>query len=474
MVLPVVVALAGATAMAAGSGSARPTTTMPIRISRDIKAPTPEELEALKRKAIEMIKRARKQGLLPPEPGPMERALEQMMQLQTAGLATRPAEEPAGPPAPARLRRAVGPTSRPAAGRTYRPIRRPAVTSRPAARPRWTWRTVTSRPAAASRPAASQPAARLARRGPTTAPARPAVSYYPHVTGPAPGRRPSYRSPTQRELSRKAAALYRNWSRGITRVDRTGGEPAQPHPTSQPASQPAAQPAQPAGEPAARPAQPTTKPFKLPPEKRTYMFSWSDRSVRDAVWDFARMSGLTVIGLERATGAPITYQSPKEMTYDHALSVFNDLLAERNLFLLRTEDYLLLLRLPDIVRFLRPDHIYPNVEQFRKANLSDNDAALLFYAPPKGSAADIVERYRTFLPDYVRMSAVPQSNRLQIIAKVKDIRKFLDIMDKVAPLPSEPEKPFEFIEIRHMKAQEMESLLRRLPVSYTHLTLPTN
>lgn len=170
-----------------------------------------------------------------------------------------------------------------------------------------------------------------------------------------------------------------------------------------------------------------------PAEERMYSFiSIRNGTYEDVLEMFAMQSGLTIIG-DVPRGPVTVVPSDRELTYVEALRRIRTLLFKfRPLepwWALRDGENLEVMRFADVYRRLQDSDMYRSVEAFQAANLHDEDAAFLAYTPPYGSVSDL-EMLRDFMPDYVRAApAGEETNTMGIFALVKDIRKYISLVE---------------------------------------------
>ncbi len=199
-----------------------------------------------------------------------------------------------------------------------------------------------------------------------------------------------------------------------------------------------------------------------PPEEREYMFAAKDMDYASFLNMFSRMSGLPIIGDPAGVKGKLTYLSPRKMTYREALREVRLILRNVGYWLNRERDHLVLDRIANLMHFVTPDRIYASLESFEAAGLEDDEFALLFYDLAKGSAAELVELYRGTLPDYVRLSAVGETNRIQIFATVADIHKFFDIIEIATKEGAKPVRELKTFVLKHVRAATVKGHLEQL------------
>lgn len=197
-----------------------------------------------------------------------------------------------------------------------------------------------------------------------------------------------------------------------------------------------------------------------PAEERTYAFSIVEGTYAELVENFARMAGLGVLG-EAPTGT-VTFVSVQEMDFKAALNRVRLLLFKYKpiepYWLVHESEHLEVIRVTDFTRFI--EHIYPNLPEFQKAQVDDNELAMLLYTPATSSVADF-EMLRDFMPDYVRIAPYGQRNSLSIFALAKDIRKYLSLIQLFEGAGVDP-RVLEKLAVEHLSPSQAVETLRKL------------
>ncbi len=201
----------------------------------------------------------------------------------------------------------------------------------------------------------------------------------------------------------------------------------------------------------------------VPPEARTYSFSIKDGTYEQLIEGFARQTGMGVIG-DAPKDGKVTFVTTETMTFDQALARVRILLFNYKplepYWMLRNETNLQVIKVNDFYRILPRDRMFRSVEEFRAANLSNDELALVVYTPKTGSVSDL-RQVRDWLPDYVRVTPLEDQNSVTIFALVSDIEKYLDLMQWISGTRVEP-RTLTKIEVHHLLASEALNRLRQL------------
>ncbi|MEE8169562.1 MAG: hypothetical protein V3T70_03360, partial [Phycisphaerae bacterium] len=141
----------------------------------------------------------------------------------------------------------------------------------------------------------------------------------------------------------------------------------------------------------------------LDPESLTYRFDYFETQWSNVLEDFARRSGLSLVGDLAGLNGVLSYRSPKESTFDEAVYQINELLLARPLdkFLMKREGLTLRLkRLPDWLRDIPVERMFHSFDAYDKAELNDHEIAAVMYDVPAGwTAPQIIDRFRPMFAD---------------------------------------------------------------------------
>lgn len=203
----------------------------------------------------------------------------------------------------------------------------------------------------------------------------------------------------------------------------------------------------------------------IDPAKREYSFDYDNTPWPDVLQDFARVSGLTLLGDAASVTGNMSFRSPKNFTYQEALHQLNELLLKRTLdkrLLERSENFLEIWRLPDRIKQIPAEKMFDTWDEMVAANLDDFDMCLVNVDPPNGwSPFQIIESFRTFFDDYYGTQVV--GNRIQLTGMVRDHH---DFVKKINALAGEPEKPDPRPQLTYqcvfIKANDLQGLLRQI------------
>ncbi len=199
-----------------------------------------------------------------------------------------------------------------------------------------------------------------------------------------------------------------------------------------------------------------------PPEERTYTFSIVDGTYKDLVENFGRMAGLPVLG--EAPPGTVNFVSTETLDFKEALARVRRLLFKYSpiepYWLQYKGDHLEVVRVTDIWRDISTGHLFMNIEDFEESGIDDTELAMLLYTPRDTSVSDFT-LLRDFMPDYVRIAPMEDTNSLAIFALVRDIKKYLELIHLFEGAGADP-RVLKKIPVRHLAASQAVETLRVL------------
>lgn len=183
-----------------------------------------------------------------------------------------------------------------------------------------------------------------------------------------------------------------------------------------------------------------------PPEEKAYLFKWHNTPFRDALDEFARMSGLSVRGLaqiaEGPTPSDITFESARPLNFDDALLLFNRLIEADEWWVVRRDDFLDIKVLPQYYREIPPTHVFTSVQAYRHANLPGWEWATVFYNPQAQPASTLCTFVMDNIPDNRARAATADYDRVELKGIVYYINQQLDLLERVdVPPPASMPAP---------------------------------
>ncbi len=202
----------------------------------------------------------------------------------------------------------------------------------------------------------------------------------------------------------------------------------------------------------------------ITPEEGKYQFSIVDGTYEDLISMVARQTGLGVIGVKPPDGK-VSFVTEEELSFAELLKRIRMLLFNYKplepYWLLRRETHLEVIRVNDYLRELEPGMMYRSVAEFREAKLADEELVLVLYTPKSGSLADL-KIVRDFMPDYVRVTPLQNSNTVAIFALASDIRKYLDLVPILVSPQGQDPRTLEVIKVNHIPPSQAYEKLQAL------------
>ncbi|MCL2330845.1 MAG: hypothetical protein FWC56_06045, partial [Phycisphaerae bacterium] len=126
--------------------------------------------------------------------------------------------------------------------------------------------------------------------------------------------------------------------------------------------------------------------YKLLPEERKYFFVWKNTPINKTFEDLLEATGLSPIGqIEPAEASlpqnAITFESQQMQDFDEALTTYNELIVEKNFWVVRSQNYLVIRRLADWLngRYIPATRMYNSLEAYRNAKLPAWDVASMTF-----------------------------------------------------------------------------------------------
>lgn len=167
------------------------------------------------------------------------------------------------------------------------------------------------------------------------------------------------------------------------------------------------------------------------PEDREYSFSIKNGTYAQLIDGFSRQTGLPVLGTP--PDGEVTFVSTQKMTFREALSKIRILLFKSSpyepswLRYKKADGYLEVARIVDLYKELEPWQMFRSVEEFLAADLPDDELAFVVYNPASVTTA-VLDQVNLMMPDYMRNTRIPDTNNITILALVRDINRYLELV----------------------------------------------
>ncbi len=199
-----------------------------------------------------------------------------------------------------------------------------------------------------------------------------------------------------------------------------------------------------------------------PAEERMYSFSIKDGTYADLIDGFERATGRSVLG-ERPQGSGVNLTSTERMTYKEVLNRVRMLLFKHPTpyWLMETPDGFEVIRVTDYKRLIPKSDIYTSLSEFLAAKRDDNDLVMLLYTPPTGTVDDL-KPFRDFVPDYAQIAQYEDTNSMLLFALVRDINKYLDLVNRFLSAETRDPRVLEVVEVQHITATKALDVLKQM------------
>ncbi|MGB0715014.1 MAG: secretin N-terminal domain-containing protein, partial [Phycisphaerae bacterium] len=192
----------------------------------------------------------------------------------------------------------------------------------------------------------------------------------------------------------------------------------------------------------------------VPAEERMYAVTFEDVTYEQLLEGVNRLTGLAILG-ESPRDGKVSFVSDEEISFEELLRRVRELLYEYKphdpYWMRRTPTGLKVVRISDEYRNLPPSRIYSSVDAYRADKLAEDEIALVKYTPNAGSVSKLAI-VRDFMPDYVRIAPFEGENAITIFAVVRDIEKYLELIDRIIGSNKNDIRPLEVIPVENVAA----------------------
>jgi len=216
------------------------------------------------------------------------------------------------------------------------------------------------------------------------------------------------------------------------------------------------QPVRPAGAPGEAPVSAPTP----SPDGRDYFISFKGIKWEDVVRHYAKLVGKPVMG-EITIGGELTYESPRRFTKEEMRDELNFLLLEQGHFIAETEDYIYLVPVAELSKFMPMGRFFESYEAFEAAGLRDKEFASAIFRVTDQPAQAVQDMLAPSMPDRALPVVVPgDTNSLRVTGLAMDVRRFKQLADFAKAEKFDP-RQIRIFDIT-TNAAEIERLVRSL------------
>jgi type II secretion system protein D len=234
----------------------------------------------------------------------------------------------------------------------------------------------------------------------------------------------------------------------------TGPTRPRPAPRVHPGQTP--QPATRAEGEESRPVQPPP----TPPDGRTEWFNFSGMAWEDVVRHFAERLGKPLLTSDVVIGGELDFQTPRRYTKEEAIDELNYLLVEQGYYLHETENYVYLLPLNELSKYIEPNYIFESMEAFDSAQLRDMQFAQVFIRIEDRPAEAIRDMLAPAMPDHALPVVAGETNSIKITGLARDVRRFAALLDRFKGEKFDP-RTMRIFEIK-TRASDIAEMVRTL------------
>ncbi len=212
-------------------------------------------------------------------------------------------------------------------------------------------------------------------------------------------------------------------------------------------------------------------------------FNPEDMPWMDIVRDLARIRGVPYIDNPDAMlEGNLTYFTTKTFTYRELFNKLNELLLDQplnNMIIRDLGDRITVERIPDAMRKIPVEKIFGSYAEFEAADLPLYDICVTQFKAPEGwTAGLLIDEFRPEFSDTYGVEPLDQYT-IQLTGLVKEHYEFRNKINRFTSILEPPgqglgkEAPTK-IELKHVKAADMQTLLRQLyPVDAASTAAPT-
>ena len=183
---------------------------------------------------------------------------------------------------------------------------------------------------------------------------------------------------------------------------------------------------------------------------------------RDVFEFVTRSTGLSVIGDTQDLTGTVDFYHQTPMTFAEMLRFLNRLLGtqkEPRVAVLR-KDYIQIVKTGGSTGWMRVlpiDRFYEGYEEFKRADLPDDEKCVVFYTPTNADAPDLVDTFRQFGPDVAMViQTLGDSNQLIIAGAAADVDRWIQIIQR--PI-SEDLRPMRRFELKNASPNEVRNAI---------------
>ncbi len=180
--------------------------------------------------------------------------------------------------------------------------------------------------------------------------------------------------------------------------------------------------------------QPKTQTPETPAtEGQTEWFNYAGVPWEDVIKQFARRLGKPLMeeGDIPLSGELTYVNTRRKFSQEEAIDELNFLLNEQGYRFVETDNFIRLVPLNEMYRHVPLERVFTSRQAFELANLRDMDYALVYHKVEGRDAQELVDMFASAVPDDSMPVVVERSNQIKMAAIVRDIRRFMALVDRV-------------------------------------------
>ena len=195
-----------------------------------------------------------------------------------------------------------------------------------------------------------------------------------------------------------------------------------------------------------------------PKDGRSYFISFVEMAWEDVITHYAKLVGKPLMDNGVIIGGELTYESERKFTKEGMLDELNFLLVEQGYFIVETIDYIYLVPLNELSKYIELGYIFDTVETFEQAQLRDYELCEVLIRIKDRPADDIRDMLSPSMPDYALPVVVGNTNNIKITGLARDVRRFMGLLDLVQTEDYDPRET-RFIKVE-TNVRQIEKMIR--------------
>ena len=151
-----------------------------------------------------------------------------------------------------------------------------------------------------------------------------------------------------------------------------------------------------------------------PEDGRSYFISFVEMAWEDVIIHYAKLVGKPLMDNGVIIGGELTYESERKFTKEGMLDELNFLLVEQGYFIVETIDYIYMVPLNELSKYIELGYIFDSIEAFNDAHLRDYELCEVLIRIKDRPADDIRDMLSPSMPDYALPVVVGSTNNIKI------------------------------------------------------------